>query len=207
MTGAPRGPSMREQFRRRWRRWRKKYGPEVLYTYSLPGPSTGAPETSTRPVLVEIDQELLDDLQRRYPKEVPDRRYRLLHARIGASDQTCWILLDEEGVPAGWCHSVWQDTVNERINHRVRVAPHQVYLYDAYVVRARRRRGLHLASVRARMHLAAARGRHEGLTTITSTNKASHASYSRMGAVVTSRLVYLPPLRRTLVLPVARRSR
>lgn len=188
---------------KRWRRWRKKHGPEVLHRYRLTQPrqtpDAGSGERWPGAELKELDAQLLEQLAR-WGKELNARKKAILASRIDHPTQTCWVIL-ADGEAAGYCHVSWESTVNERIHHPVRLRSDEVYLYDSYVFRKFRRRGLHHFSILRRLELAAERGKQRAVTIISRTNTPSRRSFAGYHARRTGTLLYLPPLRRTLSWP------
>jgi len=201
----PPGEDTKPSLRARFTRFRKKSRPEVLYTYAFPTqqPSGEAGSGGGRD-LVRADKEQLQALGRQYRRELSRHKQRLLVQRLREPGQSCWIILDDDGTPAGYCHLATQSTLNARINHMVTVAPHQAYFYDDFVFKQHRGHGLHTFATARRCEIAAAKGITEGLTTITKSNTPSIASYAKFGAQRRQTLVYLPLLGRTLRLPKAR---
>lgn len=197
--------------RARLTKLRKRSRPEVLYTYAFPthhpdaAISQPAPDNDApRRDLVPADKEQLQALGRQYRRELSRHKQGLLVQRLREPGQHCWVILADDGTPAGYCHLATQSTLNARINHMVRVAPHQAYFYDDYVFKKHRGKGLHTFATARRSEIAAAKGITEGLTTITSSNAPSIASYAKFGAVRRQTLVFLPLLGRTIRLPKAR---
>lgn len=192
------GSPLRLRARRLWKRKR----PEFLTLYTFRQPDEDVPRL-TGASLQEASQELLDLFRGAYPRQLNDRKYAILAARIGSSRDTCWFITDPSGKPCGYCHVSWFDTVNARIHHRVPIAANQAYFFDTYVAREHRGKGYHTFSIGQRLSLLAERGIDEGVTTISNGNTASVAAYRRFDATPRLRLIYFPPLRRT----VARRAR
>lgn len=180
----------------RLHRWRKRLTPEVLYTYTFPLDAVG-PEESGRELL-PVDEDLLAELKATHGRGFRKSKRQQLRGRIGSPTETCYVIREQDGTLVGWCHSVWTSTRNERINHPVPLTDQQVYLYDDYVFPAHRGRGLHSWSIRERARLAAARGRTQGVVTITKGNDPSIASYRKVGSEQVATLVHLPLLARTV---------
>lgn len=196
--------SGRADLGKRWRRWRKKHGPEVLHRYRLGVTAADlddlAPDRWPDAELRELDAELLDAMAAARGTALSERKRGILEGRIGHDTQTCWVIL-HAGEPAGYCHLSWTSTVNERISWPVRLRPTEVYLYDSHVFRPFRRRGLHQFSIARRLQLAAERGRPTGVTIISAGNTPSRASFRSFALRRTRTLLYLPPLRRTVSWP------
>jgi GNAT superfamily N-acetyltransferase len=193
-----------EQARTRARRSWKRHGPELLYTYTFRAPEQDEPEWSAYH-LEAATQDLLDRFRASYPKDLNRRKYGILQSRIDSPTDPCWFIVGDDGELCGYCHLSWSDTVNERIHHRVAVAPHQAYFFDSYVVKKHRGKRIHAASIAHRLHLAREHGVTEGLTTISRGNGRSVASFRWFGLTRVERLVYLPDLKRTVSLPLRRR--
>lgn len=84
---------------RRWRRWRKKCGPEI-YRYRFVSSPEVHPAGWPEKDLVELTPQLMQAMAQRCPRELPDRGRRSLSGRIGDPDQTCWVIVTRGG-PAG----------------------------------------------------------------------------------------------------------
>lgn len=166
-----------------------------MYAFRLPG---GQEKTRHGAVLLEGTQELLDSFRSTHPRQLTDRKYAILAARIDSEQDSCWFISAANGKLVGYCHVSWSDTVNGRINHKVKVEPNQAYFFDSYVVRQDRHKGFHTFAIRERLRLMAERGVEEGITTISDKNAASLRSYRRFDPQPVLRLVYLPPLGRTI---------
>jgi RimJ/RimL family protein N-acetyltransferase len=199
-TRVPTAPS-----RRRLTRLRKKMRPEVLYNYSFPVPSEKQ-WPGSESVLAEADAAGLKQLRSTYPRQLSAEKYQLLVDRLSSPDERCWLILDDTGQPCGYCHMTLESTLNARINYPVRLAPHQLYFFDDYIVRQHRGKGLHTLAIARRMELAAEEGITKGVITISRKNLASISSFTKFGVRREGTLVYLPFLRRTLPLPFPRRS-
>lgn len=170
-------------------------------TYRMPA-AVGAPAAARDDVaLVEADTDLLAALRERFPREVDERKHGILVDRLVSPAERSWVIVDD-GVPCGHCHAALDSVLNARINAMVRLEPGQAYLFDDFVVRERRGRGLHGFSIARRMELLAAEGVDEFVTIISRGNAPSRASYRRYGPRVVAWLLYLPPLNTTLRLPV-----
>lgn len=191
------GTGNRQQWSRRWRRWRKRYGPEVLHRYRF----SSTPQVNSADwddvTLTELTPVLLERMVKRYPRELSARKRAILEARIGNPAETCWAIL-RAGRPAGYCNAAWTTTVNERIHHPVRLGRDEVYLFDSYVFKRHRGHRLHRYAIAKRLEIAAACGRSAGVTIISAKNAPSQASFVPFGASRTHTLLYLPPIRRTL---------
>ncbi len=148
--------------------------------------------------LTEATPELLDTFRSTYPRQLSDRKYGILANRIGSATETCWFIVSPSGRLCGYCHVSAGDTVNTRINHRVRIAKHQAYFFDEYVCRQHRRNGYHRFSIGERLRLLRPSGVLEGVTTISNRNTASLGSYRGFNLTPIARLVYVPALKRTL---------
>lgn len=204
MLAMPSAPS-KDSLRRRWRRARKKHGPEVLYTYSFSRPA-GNP-LADRPgyALVPVTAESLAEFRQAYPKEQNERKHRIMSARIDHPVESSWLIQGPDGEWCGYCHVAWTDNLNARIGHLVRVAPHQAYLFDDYVVKKHRGKGLQAFSIAARLDIAAERGVTEGLTTVSKGNDPSVASYAKFDLVRTAVLLAFPGRKRTVTIPLPSR--
>lgn len=185
----------------RFARFRKRSRPEVLYTFSF---STTPPDTSFESsgyTLVPADRERLRELRRAFPRELSKHKLQLLVRRLREPGQRCWLIIDGDGAACGYCHIATTSTLNARINHMVKIAPHQAYFYDDFVFNAHRGKGLHAFSIARRRDIAAAEGITEALTTIAKKNSPSLASYGKFALRPRFTLIYLPALGRTLRLP------
>jgi GNAT superfamily N-acetyltransferase len=176
---------------------RKKWRPEVLYSYSFPVASA-ASAVRRGPSLVEANESNLAELKATYPNEFTQRKYDILSARLQSPHEVCWLIKTAKGRWAGYCHAAFDDTINARINHLVRVGPEQVYFFDDYVFKRRRGRGLHAFSIGARINLLREQGITEVLITISKNNHPSIASFRKFGLRREARLVFIPALKRTL---------
>ena len=177
---------------------RKRLRPEVLYSFSFPtagqARAAGAPGN-----LVPADKPGLRDLRKRYPGELRAAKFKILRARLSSPTEDCWVIVDGEGAPAGYCHLAYASTVNERINHSVVVEKgREAYFFDDYVFKAHRGKGLHALSLARRCEIASERGIGIGLTTITRKNTASLRSYGKLGLRRTAVLLHLPAVKRTV---------
>jgi hypothetical protein len=203
-----RTPPLRRRLRRRLRRARRRFKdlrrrsrPEILYTYSFQVDPSKAGASPPGYRLVEADEARLSELKATYPKELSDRKLGILRARIGSQDERCWLITDADGTLCGYCHLTLASTLNARINHFVEVGASQAYFFDDFVFKRHRGRGLHGFSIARRLEILQGLGRTEVLITIRKDNKASLASFWKFGPRRRHRLVYLPPLRRTIQLP------
>jgi GNAT superfamily N-acetyltransferase len=205
MLGMPAAPP-KNSLRRRWKRLRKKHGPEVLYTYAFA--RQGDNPLADRPgyALVPVSEENLADFRQAYPKEQNERKHGIMTARIGHPVESAWLIQGPDGQWCGYCHVAWTDNLNARIGHLVEVGPGQAYFFDDYVVKSHRGKGLQAWSIAARLDLAAQRGVAEGLTTISKGNAPSVASYGKFGLVRTAVLLAFPSRKRTVTIPVPRRT-
>lgn len=206
--------AVQERWRRRratwprdYRRFKKKHGIETLNTYAL---DTEAGLSHPNPggyTLHEASDDNLAEMKATHPDEFRDRKYGILRDRVGSGDETCYLVADGAGTWCGYCHMATTDNVNERINHLVPVGPTDVYMFDSHVFTDHRRRGLHTFAIARRLQLAHERGRTRALTTITSTNTASVASFEQFGLRRLRWLVHVPDLNLTLDLPARRSTR
>ena len=214
-TGRPRTrDSVTERVRAMVKRSRKRlakltrtYGPEVLYTFTMPAARDVSSPLDAEFQLVEADIDKVHQMKTLYPALLSDGKYRVLLDRLEQTTERCYVIQDEQGAVYGYAHMALDDHINTRISHRVRVSDSQVYLFDDHIFKPHRRRGLHAYSIASRLRLAASMGRAEAITTISRTNTASIASYQRFGTRQTSTLVYFPLVRRTVALPAADRMR
>lgn len=180
-----------------WDVWRRR---EVLDTFVFPVRGPGpSPDPARR--LEDATERVLTQMRRDYPQDLTERKHGLLVARLANPADHTLIIRDEEGEACGYCHLTYGDTVNERINLRLRVRPHQAYFWDDHLFMVHRRRGLHAYSIARRLELIAKDDRTQGLTMISRGNVASRASYAAFGARRTRQHVYLKKLRRTVTLP------
>jgi GNAT superfamily N-acetyltransferase len=204
MLGMP-GASSTNNLRRRWRRMRKKHGPEILYTYVLSRP--GANPLADRPgfALVPVTASNLEEFRRAYPKEQSERKHRIMSARIGHPVESSWLIQGPDGEWCGYCHVAWSDNLNARIGHLVELAADEAYFFDDYVVKKHRGKGLQAFSIAARFDIAAARGVTRARTTITKGNHPSVASYAKFDLVRTGMLIAFPSRRRTIAVPLPAR--
>lgn len=186
--------------RKRLRRLRKKHGPEVLYSYAFPTQGYDPGLDREDHTLVEVTEDNLAALRKGYPKELNARKHQILRGRIDHPSETCWLIQDADRQLCGYCHVAWQDNLNARINHLVKVGPTQAYFFDDYVVKRHRGKKLHAFSIARRLQIASARGVTEGITTISKNNHPSNANYAKFGMRTTRTLVFLPRWKKTLQL-------
>ena len=181
---------------------------ERLTLYRLPVPPPGelarlwadGPQVELTPA----DEELIDRMKAQHPKLLNDRKERILRSRIGSMAEQCLVLTQGDDI-VGYCHIARGDNLNERINHLVRLGPHEVYLFDTHVFKPFRGRGLHRASILARLELVAGEGMAGVVTVISDGNEASIRSFRRLGAEPTARLVHVPRFGRTVERRIRRR--
>ena len=174
----------------------------MLTTYVMPVTVEGAGAARDDVSLLEADAELLAALRERFPRDVDERKHGILIARLASPVERCWVIVDSDGVPCGYCHAAVASVLNARINAMVRLEPGQAYLFDSFVVRERRGRGLHGFSVARRMELLAEEGIDEVVTIISRGNTRSLAAFLPYGPRAVERLLYLPPVNTTLRMPV-----
>ena len=193
---------VRASLRRRWTRLRKRFGPEVLYTYSFGQSATVDPRDDwVGYSLVPVSAENLAEFRSSYPDQQNDRKHGIMTARINHPVESSWLIRGPGGTWCGYCHIAWQDVDNARIGHRVKVTPSQAYFFDDYVVGVHRGKRLQAFSIAARLELAARRGAVEGLTTISKGNAPSLVSYAKFGLVRTGTLLAFPRWKRTVAIP------
>lgn len=198
------------RIRRAWRRHR----PEVVYTLAFPvDQASRAPEPSEGacrdgpPLRLELaSPEALRSLRKAHPKDLSKRKLTVLLNRLERPDEDCWLLIDAQESVCGYCWVAWSDHVNKRIGHDLPLQPDEAYLFDCYVLRRHRGRRLQVAAVRERLLMLAEAGRTRAVTMISARNAPSRASYQRFGVIVEQVVVYLPLLRRTIVLRDRRRD-
>jgi GNAT superfamily N-acetyltransferase len=181
---------------------RKRLRPEVLYDFAFSTAGQSPVSGTVAGHLVPADRENLRDLRKRYKGELKATKHRILRERLASPTEECWIIVDGDGSPAGYCHLAYASTVNERIHRTVNVERgRQAYFFDDYVFKAHRGKGLHALSLARRCETAAQRGITEGITTITRKNTASLRSYGKLGLRRTAVLVHVPILGRTFRAP------
>lgn len=190
----------RTSLRRQVTQLKKRLRPEVLYSFRFPLQVEWRYDVPGYR-LVDAEAEHIKVLRSTYPRELGKQKAQLLRRRLTSESESCWVILDDEGRPCGYCHVALADTVNARINHRVRVGNAEAYFFDDYVVKKHRGKGLHTFSIAARGALLQSKGIRHGLTTISRKNTPSIASYRKFGTRRTETLVHLPALRRTLRIP------
>ena len=195
------GRSARGRPFRTLRQWRKRWLPEVLYTYSFP--TAGVEPPSGGSILLQpATSQSLEEFRRRYPRQLSKQKLQLMQSRL--SDQLlCWLMVTTEGTPVGYCHASLSDTLNERINHRVKVPRGSAYLFDDFVVPQYRGRGAHTQSIAWRLGLLRSRGVTSALTTITAGNVPSVLAYTKFGARRRSILFALRSRSATIEVPLA----
>ena len=177
---------------------------ETLDLFAMPVPGPG-PKADPARSLEDATAEVLLQMRKDYPKDLNERKIGILLARLDDPADRTLIIRDEHGEPCGYCHITTGDTVNARIRYRLRVRPHQAYLWDDHVFIAHRRRGLHTFSIARRIELLEQEGCTEALTIISRPNVASRTSYAAFGMVRRRELVYVPDLKRTFALPTSRK--
>lgn len=178
-----------------------KTGIERLTLYEFDMTSSHLPDSSVDVRLSVASDRLLRRMRRQHPKELTDRKYRILRDRLTARDQIGYVLEGPEGDVLGYCHTSTASTLNERINYLVRLGNRDVYLYDDHIFAAYRRRGLHRLSILERCRQASADGFQTATTIISDTNTASIRSYQAFGLHPRRLLLYVRRLERTYGLP------
>lgn len=178
----------------------------TLYRFPVPPPEELARMRVDGPAveLTPADDELIDRMKAQHPKLLNDRKERILRSRIGSMAEQCLVLSQGDDI-VGYCHIARGDNLNERINHLVRLGPHEVYLFDTHVFKPFRGGGLHRASILARLERVAGEGMAGVVTVISDGNEPSIRSFRRLGAEPTARLVHIPRLGRTVERRIRRR--
>lgn len=174
--------------------------PEILHRYSA-AVDGARPAVRADLSLVRADAAMLDGLRAAQPKDLSARKHAIVRDRVETTDERCYLVTDSDDAVVGYCHMAVRDHVNARINHLVRLAPGEVYLFDDQTFKHRRREGVHAFSIAARLDAAAQEGATRAVTIVSKGNDASIASYARFGFRRDRVLVHLPRLRRTLSVP------
>ncbi|MBA2697077.1 MAG: GNAT family N-acetyltransferase [Actinobacteria bacterium] len=181
---------------------RRKPATEKLYNYRIDARRAAERAPATGGSIHPLDTELIEELRAQSPKDLPDRKRGLLLERLEDPDTRGWLIRSAEGIPAGYAQVTLADTVNARINHKVRVRPHQAYLFDDYVAGRFRRQGLHRMSIAERARVLAEEGRTELLVTISAHNVKSRGAFAPFDPLQVGVMWFVPRLRRTVALPM-----
>lgn len=199
--GCPNAGSRREVGERM-----KRFRVERLRTYSRDLEDIPPAPRSVGRTLVAADAAAVEDFHAREPRAFSSRKREVLLGRLGTAEQV-WLIKDEDGSWVGWAHTCRGSGPNSRIHHTLRLGADEVYFFDDATIPARRHQGVHAFGIIARLEAAKAAGARRAVTTITDSNQASIASYTKLGFAPRSILLHFPDLGRTVELRVPRPRR
>lgn len=177
-----------------------RYAFDLAAVDPAPRPAGGPPV----PELVEVNLRDLDAMRASCP-ELPERKYLQLKERIGSPEITAYLIRDQDGSWAGYCHLAYHRFEDHYLNHVVRLRGGEVFFVDDAVFASHRRRGLHTFSILRRAELARDRGMRTGLVVINDRNAPSRAAYGHAGTRPVRRLVFVRPFRLMIQIPLRRK--